>query len=102
MKIKTYQKQVEQILKDKPRSRDNAVLLYYYVLQALNFDPKTLTTDELLTMMNSSVLPHWESISRCSRVLQEKNPELAGKKRIARLAHQDDVKNELGYKEHSP
>lgn len=97
MKIKKYQKEIREVLEKYPETRDNTVLLYYRVLEKLGYVIHQLSFAQVMRLMYDKEIPHWESVSRCSRDLQEANEELAGKKRKARMKHQEDVKEELGY-----
>lgn len=70
--------------------------LWYHHLKKLHpNDFKTLSAMQLLEMVSKGTLPSADSITRCSRKLQEVNEELRGKNYNERQAEQVSVKKQL-------
>lgn len=99
MKILTYYDMIEGILGSNPDARDNDLRLFYYICKNKNVDIQTATAYDVLEKMRKGELPHWETVSRCRRKVQENNPGLRGGTYNKRIAEQDNVKRELGYNE---
>ena len=82
---------VRQILTDNPATRDSnihlASVLYEKYIGAIELK----TAAYLLRAMYKKEVPTMDSISRCSRILQEKNPDLRGKEWDKRQANGVDV-----------
>lgn len=73
---------VKEILERFPATRDNDQLLYYRVCEAIN--PKSLTSNWGYVLLNRKefMIPSIETVGRCRRKLQEKNPDLRASKKV--------------------
>lgn len=80
--LKTVSELVKHQLEQYPATRDNDQLLYYRVCEAIN--PKALTSNFGYVTLNRKdfELPSIETVGRCRRKLQEKNPELRASKEV--------------------
>jgi hypothetical protein len=78
-KPSTYKEQVTNILNRSQKSRNDNAILYYHVLkQFYNVDLREISAFDIFARAGEKTLPSYDSITRTSRVLQEKNPELRG------------------------
>ena len=99
--MKKIKDEVRRILTDTPITRDNDKLLtlqaWYQEIKACGYDPQTISYmhfEKFYTLILSDA----QTITRLRRQLQMKNPELRGEKYKARMANQEKVKEDLGYK----
>lgn len=90
---------VQSFLSTKPDLADNPtqlilnVINYYQRKQVSDHEAKEITRS--LKTLGYLELPAFESISRCSRKLQEENPELRGKKYEVRKQKAQRVREEM-------
>lgn len=84
MKLTNVTQLVRTILTDTPETRDDDYLLWLESIQRVarnNNIPdisKIMTVGDYLKIAKYSQMPHYESVSRARRRLQEKYPELRG------------------------
>lgn len=102
MKIRTATQKIKNVLKTHCKARDSDLSLTYWLVEELGHNPKTMTVHHLLILMHEKKFPHFESISRDRRKVQQEAErdgewELIGSKRLARLKEQGKVQAELGY-----
>ena len=100
--MKKIQDEVRRILTDTPITRDNdkklTAIYWYWELQMADIDWLKLSTKDFLAIYAGDGLTDAQTITRARRQLQMKNPELRGEKYKARMANQEKVKEDLGYK----
>ena len=101
--MKKIQDEVRRILTDTPLTRDNDKLLtinYWMTELGLHHNKylKTFEFMEFCILYSTDKLTDAQTITRARRQLQMKNPELRGEKYKARMANQEKVKEDLGYK----
>ena len=75
---------VENILAIHPPARDNDFILFYYVLLSVGVSPKGISARELLVGMSERKLPHFDSVTRMRRKLQDEHQHLRGKRWLER------------------
>lgn len=80
--LKTVSELVRYQLEKYPATRDNDQLLYYRVCEQIN--PKSLSSNFGYVLLNRKDfdLPSIETVGRCRRKLQEKNPELRASSKV--------------------
>lgn len=97
--IRTIKEIVEDILKNKPETRDNDCLLVIEVwkleLINLGYHPTLLEIKSFYELYSNSKLSNSESITRCRRKIQEHNINLRGKLFGIRHNFTDEVKNQV-------
>ena len=103
MKIRVATEKITNILRCVKNARNSDLSLTYRLLIAYGHDPQKLTAYEMLKLMHEKEFPHFESIARDRRKIQEQaekdgDYELLGDNRLARLKEQGKVQIELGYK----
>ena len=87
MWLNTIESKVLNILIVNPEARDNDRLLFVEYIKRHNPD---LVKRGYAEVMLSGELPNYEGITRARRKLQEKHPELRGRKYEQRNHKQDD------------
>lgn len=95
--MENIKNKVKEILIKYPTTRDCNYKLYGNFLH-INF-PETniLSLYDYIFSMIDNKYPKIETITRCSRQLQEKHPELRGLEWENRQKQQKKVKQQLGY-----
>ena len=92
-KMKTYERYVEKALRERPETRGDDNLLYIDVLRQI--DPALVNVNFLITFKyaRQNKLPAYETLSRISRNLRGKHPELQPSEEIkkAKEEHQMDM-----------
>ena len=86
---------VKQQLTNKEELRDSNEKLYYRYLLHIGYNINN-SLKQCLKDMESRKIPYLDSIARCSRKVQEENPELRGKlwqKRKSKI--EKEVRNEI-------
>lgn len=73
---------VKEILEKYPATRDSDQLLYYRVCEALNEKSLTANFGYVLLNRKDFMIPSIETVGRCRRKLQEKNPELRASSKV--------------------
>ena len=101
--MKKIQNEVRRILIDAPMTRDNDKLLtinYWMTELGLKHNKylKTFEFMEFCILYSTDKLTDAQTITRARRQLQMKEPQLRGEKYKARMANQEKVKEDLGYK----
>lgn len=82
---------VKGILETYPVARDNDFVLYYHVLMSVGVSPKGISARELLIGMSMRKFPHFDSITRVRRKLQEEHLHLRGKRWFERHRIAEEV-----------
>lgn len=74
--LKKIEDVVRNVLAVYPETRNSDNILYGYVIQ--NYNPALLqaSVKDYLRYFNDYRVPRFESVARCRRKLQEKNPQL--------------------------
>jgi hypothetical protein len=94
--------EVKRILTDAPYTRDNdkklTAIYWYWELEREGLDWMQLSTKDFLAIYSGQGLTDAQTITRLRRQLQMKHPELRGEKYKTRMANQEKVKEDLGYK----
>ena len=100
--MKKIQDEVRRILTDTPITRDNdkklTAIYWYWELQMADTDWLKLSTKDFLAIYAGEGLTDAQTITRARRLLQMREPQLRGEKYKARMANQEKVKEDLGYK----
>jgi len=101
--MKKIQDEVRRILTDTPITRDNDKVLtinYWMRELALNHNKhlETLQFMEFCILYSTDKLTDAQTITRARRQIQMREPQLRGEKYKARMANQEKVKEDLGYK----
>lgn len=73
---------VKEILEKFPATRDNDQILYYRVCEAINEKALTSNFGYVLLHRKDFELPSIETVGRCRRKLQEKNPDLRASSKV--------------------
>ena len=96
--FKTIKSKVQQILTDHKETRDdNAKLINWYYLEYHNF-ANDVSYLKFIGMLIRKEIPPMDTLTRFSRQLQEKNPELRGKEWHQRKTVKTEIaKKDLGY-----
>lgn len=93
--MKTIQANVKKILEEFVRARnDDRALIYRYMWDHHSKFMYGTFQNALLDMIDGKI-PRFDTITRYSRALQAKHPELAGTNIAARKAKQTKVKQDL-------
>jgi hypothetical protein len=95
--MKSIKEKVAAILLKYPQTRDCNYKLYGNYLHFHHPDALLKTTKAYLLDMVVEKYPKVETITRCSRQLQEKNVELRGKEWKERQNQVEPVQKSLGY-----
>lgn len=96
MNILKLKETVKCFLVTEKDCRDNDNLLTMRMWQQhYSEDIIQLTAVDLLNDFAENKLPSFESITRCRRKLQELNEDLRGEKYFARMAEQENVKEQI-------
>lgn len=94
----TIYENVKHILINLPTSRDNNNYLWFSYLSFFHKMYGESTIAELYNSMETKEIPSFETLSRFSRQIQEKNKELRGREWDKRQRKQKIAKSDLGYK----
>ena len=86
---------IKKILIENPATRDNAIHLASVYYDTLIGDINLRTAAYLLRAMYKGEVPSMDTISRCSRLLQEKNPELRGKNWAKRQGKAEVIRTDV-------
>ncbi len=92
--IKDKLEWVRNKLIENPALRDSNERLYYNYLIESGYD-MTKNVKEFLKDMENRIIPYSDSISRASRLIQEKNIHLRGKLWNKRKVKSREVKEEI-------
>lgn len=76
MKLKTVEKAVKYSLENSEEARKNDFVLYVDTLRNMGFDVSYL---EQFFKQNGMMIPSFESVTRCRRLVQSQIPELKDK-----------------------
>ena len=100
-KLNTIAVKVEDILRSKPKARDDDNVLYAYFLNSLGVSVHKTSFWEITRRVVNGDLPSMESVGRVRRKVQELNPDLVGtaEKRKIRYKAIDDYKEFARQKE---
>lgn len=82
MELKGIEALVYEQLMIDPATRNSDVILYTKVCEKINPSATKLPFSTALLKSNELDLPKWESVSRCRRRLQEKNPCFRASKEV--------------------
>jgi hypothetical protein len=87
--------EVKKLLTKYPSLRDNddKLMANIWCNRIDNLDNETATN--VLIMLAKRKLPSYESISRCRRKIQEKNPHLRGEKWNERHGRAKEIRREI-------
>lgn len=89
-------KNVKEILKEQPETRDSDIKLYEVLLRKrYGVKTKTLTVDALIKGLLKGTYPKWETVRRSRQLIQEKYPSLRGKTFRKRHKITKKVKEEI-------
>lgn len=96
----SYLDKVEQILTERPAARDNTTMLVlsYWIreLVRLGVNPKTTSLyDGFIFLSQEPGLPPVETITRNSRIVQSRNPQVRGKLYLERQEREKEVRKEM-------
>jgi len=96
--FKTIKSKVQQILTDQPQTRDeNAILVHWYYVKYCELNQRSSYLDFIGKLIRKEI-PPMDTLTRFSRQLQEKNPELRGKEwRKRKTVKAEIAKKDLGY-----
>ena len=83
--LKTVEKKVRAILEKNEDARNDDMVLYLALCNVCLKDAGAIPLAEIMTQYKYLGLPSFESVSRTSRKLQAKHPELSGNARMQRL-----------------
>lgn len=83
---------VQQILEERPLTRENDKVLYYYVLY--HFGINTEIPLSIYLLDTEGVYPSYDTVSRTRRLVQQKNPDLLGTRAAVRFRKekQEEIK----------
>lgn len=96
--IKTTKDKVKALLEKYPKLRDDNERLYLnYLALCHNIDVMKMNLRDFFVETDFNKVVRFETVTRCSRQLQEKNENLRGAEWHLRQKHQKKVKQELGY-----
>ena len=97
--IKGVEGRVKSLLIKFAFTRDDDMKLFAMIIHDFyNFNQNFVdsqTASNLIEKIYYGKIPHFTSVLRCRQKLQEKCPELRGKKYEARLKHAETVKEEI-------
>ena len=88
--MKDYMNLVEHILRKHLDARDDDFRLYGWAVKALHPEIMDMPFKQVMWQSSQLELPSYESITGCRRKLQEKKPELRGRKYLKRQGMQDE------------
>lgn len=88
---------VKEFLEKRPETRDCNYTLYAWYMHLYVEEYRQLSLLEYLQCMTEGKYPKIETVTRCSRQLQEKHPELRGKEWKERQRQVKPVQESLGY-----
>jgi len=96
-KLFSVMKEVETYLNKYPLLRDNDEKLMANIWwEHVSFNiGENASGKALLSMLAEGKLPSYESISRCRRKIQEKNPHLRGEKWNERHGRAKEIRREI-------
>lgn len=96
--IKTTKEKVKVLLTKYPALRDDNERLYInYLALCHNVDVLTVNLRDFFVKTDWTKVARFETVTRCSRTIQEKNEKLRGAEWLLRQKHQKKIKQELGY-----
>jgi len=89
---------IREALINYPETRDNDQALIYRVLRDLDFlGLHNITAISFLEKLKDGEYGSIESMTRCRRAIQEREPELRGKLWNKRHKYQEEVKEQLKF-----
>ena len=101
MNLTKTKDKVKNYLEQYPYLRDNddrlVSTVWFYELKATGRDPYNMTAVEFFNCLSNGELTTNEAITRARRKMQEEHEHLRGEKYYERHAHQEPVKDQLGY-----
>jgi hypothetical protein len=95
--MKTIKEQVKIILTKEKLTRDSEARLSYIFYTAFCEMDSHLSILDFFLRMENKKIPSIQTLTRLSRQLQERHPELRGEKWEIRQRKQKKVKKDLGY-----
>ena len=90
--LKKVEDVVYRVLEDYPEARNSDNILYSYVISKYNPEALKQTLGEYLRYFKDFNIPRFESVSRCRRKLQEKNPELRGAEDVKKWRKENETR----------
>ena len=93
----TIYSNVKQILTNLPTARDNNNYLWYCYINSYSQLFGENLIEKLYNDMETKKIPSFETLSRFSRDIQMKFPEIRGEEWEKRQKRQIKAKNDLGY-----
>ncbi len=75
------EKLVLQVLEEQPKTREDDYLLMLFVTAKINIDLLNQSFSDVMLGRHNNGLPNWETVTRCRRKIQEKNPHLRNEKK---------------------
>lgn len=96
MSMQTYYDQVKEILTQYPVTRDDDMKLYGVFLWKSGLISKDETFYQVCGSAKSRKLPTYEGVTRSRRKVQEKEPELRGKRYAERKHEEDEYRDYYG------
>ena len=90
--LKKLEDVVRNVLIDYPDTRNSDNILYKHILQ--NYNPMLLNSSvkDYLMYFNDYKVPRFESVARCRRKLQEKNPQLRPTENVRKWREENETK----------
>ena len=90
--LKKVEDVVKTVLSDHPETRNSDNILYGYVLQ--NYNPMLLESSvkDYLRYFNDYKVPRFETVARCRRKVQEKNPPLRPTDNVREWRRENETK----------
>lgn len=95
--MKTLSARVKGILERHPQTRNSDDLLYLKVAETYDSDVLYRPFWEVMTRMAEIPIPHYESVSRARRKMQEQHPELSA---IPEVEYERE-KNEKAFRDYA-
>lgn len=92
------QNRIRELLIEYPETRDNDNALIAFLLMDMDFlNLKQITAQDFLMNLKNGDYGSVESITRCRRKLQEKNPDLRGEIWEKRHGYKSEVEAQLKF-----
>lgn len=91
--IKNIQEQVQVMLENYPKLRDNDNRLFMSLILMLDKELKDQSVEEFTKKFITGHYPAMESVTRARRKVQEEYPHLRGESYINRQLNAENVKN---------
>ena len=90
--LKKVEDVVRSILEAYPETRNSDNILYSYTIANYNPDALHRPLGEYLRYFKDFNIPRFESVARCRRKLQEKNPSLRGAEDVRKWREENETR----------